>query len=70
MGEGVDLLIEAHLKDVQLADDHMGTRPISYKGVVIAVDSGELGAFIQEFKQAIAAHRHWERESVNDQIPA
>lgn len=29
MGEGVDLLIEAHLKDVQLADDHMGTRPIS-----------------------------------------
>jgi hypothetical protein len=37
---------------------------------VVAKFPGSLKDLMQEFIKAIAMHRHWERETVKDQVPA
>jgi catalase len=68
--EGVKVLEAAHLMDVNLAEENAGRKVVSDKGVVTLRDSRDVQEFTQAFIQAIAHHRHWEREKVADKIPA
>jgi catalase len=68
-GEGVDLLSEAHLVDIELSQVNKKKDLVTDKGVVTS-RNGSLQEFAQAFIKAIAMHRHWERESVKDQVPA
>jgi catalase len=68
-GEGVDLLSEAHLVDIELSQANKKKDLVTDKGVVTS-RNGSLQEFTQEFIKAIAMHRHWERETVKDQVPA
>jgi catalase len=68
-GEGVDLLADAHLIGVELAGTNQEHGVRTDKGVVTSRNSA-LEPFIQEFIKAIAMHRHWERETIKDQVPA
>jgi catalase len=67
VGEGVNLLQAAHLLNTQLAAEK-SKETITDKGVVTS-RSG-MNGFTQKFVEAIAMHRHWERESFTKQIPA
>jgi catalase len=66
---GVDVLAEADVIDVFFADGGEHKMRVD-KGVVTSRGSTSLESFAHEFMQAIAQHRHWERESVKGQIPA
>jgi catalase len=68
-GEGVDLLARSSLNGVQLADNQ-AKKVVSDKGVVSARNGASMKDLASEFIHAIAQHRHWERESVKDEIPA
>jgi catalase len=68
-GEGVDLLNEAHLVDVDLSGANKKKDLVTDKGVVTS-RNGSIKEFTQEFIKAIAMHRHWERETIKDQVPA
>ncbi len=58
-GEGVDLLRDAPLNDARLSDDGL----VAEAGVVtIASDNGELEQFTAAFADAIAQHRHFDRQ--------
>ncbi|WP_418282815.1 catalase [Halorubrum sp. DTA98] len=59
LGEGVDLLESIELPDVEIAEDE-GT--VSDLGVATS-RGGDLDEFATAFVDAIAAHRHWERET-------
>jgi catalase len=81
-GEGVELLAAAHLPEVQLAADG---ETITDKGVVTdrsrrvgksmgerlkeAVGAGESDAFTARFLEALAEHRHWDRDT-KEMVPA
>jgi hypothetical protein len=39
-------------------------------GVVTAQKGIEAAQFLDEFANAIAAHRHWEREGLTGSVPA
>ncbi|MFN7118172.1 MAG: DJ-1/PfpI family protein [Saprospiraceae bacterium] len=67
-GEGVDMLRNVFLKNVQLAVDEQDD-VISHLGVVTVCDNSKLDDFAEAFTRAIAWHRHWEREGV-ESIPA
>ena len=58
LGEGVDLLESIELPGVDIAEDE-GT--VSDLGVVTS-RGGDLDEFATAFVDAIAAHRHWERD--------
>ncbi|ELZ08469.1 catalase [Halovivax asiaticus JCM 14624] len=60
VGEGVDLLDGLDLPDVDLADDGDGT--VSARGVVTTRDDSSLDSVLDAFVDAIAAHRHWDRD--------
>jgi len=64
LGEGVDLLRAAHLDGVDLADAKAAGQVVSSRGVVTAVNGAKPSAFEKDLIQAIAQHRHWERETV------
>jgi catalase len=68
-GEGVDLLTEAHLVDIDLSGANKKKDLVTDKGVVTS-RNGSIKEFTQEFIKAIAMHRHWERETIKDQVPA
>jgi catalase len=70
IGEGVDLLAESSLSGVELADNHSQKDLLTDKGVVTAKNGAGMDDFSSEFIQAIAQHRHWERESIKDEVPA
>jgi catalase len=61
-GEGVELLKAAHLDGVELSDAKPTAKAVVSKGVVTAQSDSNLGSFEKDFVQAIAQHRHWERE--------
>ncbi|ELY66184.1 catalase [Natronococcus jeotgali] len=63
LGEGTELLESVDLPDVDVAGD--GEGPTEPTGVVTCRDDGELDAFLEEFVDAIAEHRHWERDSTD-----
>ena len=64
VGEGVDLLEAVDLPDVELGEDD---GVVADQGVITSRD-GDLEAFVDAFVDAIAAHRHWEREE--KEVPA
>jgi catalase len=67
LAEGVNLLNEAHLVEIDLAGEKT-QGALTDKGVVTARGGSE--DFIKSFVKAVAQHRHWERESVTKQVPA
>ncbi|MDW7732917.1 MAG: catalase [Methanolobus sp.] len=66
-GEGVDLLMSSDIKGIEFAGD--GTDLMSDKGVVTVRSQGDDGGFNKAFIEAIAQHRHWDREK-KMQVPA
>ena len=62
IGEGVDLLQAAHLAGIDLADAKSGGRVVSSHGVVTAQSAAKPTAFEKALIEAIAQHRHWDRE--------
>jgi catalase len=67
-GEGIELLSAANLPDISLARQNGQGEVVSDRGVVTAWMGGG-DAFYQEFIQAIAHHRHWNREQ-KEMVPA
>jgi catalase len=59
--EGVDLLSASNISGVNLGVETDGN-VVADKGVVSAGKTADLGLFIGEFVEAIAQHRHWNRE--------
>ncbi|MGB9928161.1 MAG: DJ-1/PfpI family protein, partial [Methanosarcina sp.] len=71
-GEGIDLFREANLPDIQFAGQEPTDKMIpavSDKGVVTAINKGNTSSFNDAFVDAIANHRHWDREK-KEQVPA
>ena len=66
-GEGADLLRAAQLKGVSLAQSGAGVAV--ERGVVIGRDPTSQREFADRFAEAIAQHRHWDREQ-KEQVPA
>ncbi|WP_255169218.1 catalase [Natrononativus amylolyticus] len=64
LGEGVDLLEAVELPGVDLSDGDL----VSDQGVVTSRDGEDLESFLEAFVDAVAAHRHWEREPA--EVPA
>ncbi len=69
VGAGVAVLKASEIAGVELAEPGAGA-VVSSMGVVTAGDGDALPDFIARFKEAIAQHRHWERASVTDRVPA
>lgn len=70
LGEGVELLEAAYIMDVELAGAGSDGQVIADKGVVTTRNVSDVDGFAGAFKQAIARHRHWEREAFKEQVPA
>jgi catalase len=68
-GEGIDLLMQADVTGVALADQNAQGQPIADMGVVTLRSAVDLNDFTQQFIEAIARHRHWARAQ-KDQVPA
>jgi catalase len=66
-GRGVELLAASQIKGAQF--DTGGNTLISSLGVVSLREAGDLSQFLNEFKNAMAQHRHWMR-SEKDKVPA
>jgi catalase len=67
IADGVELLSATELRGVRLAG---ANGVVSDKGVVTVGANPDLDAFVGQFGRAIAMHRHWDRESLKDQVPA
>ena len=67
LGEGVSFLEVCRLPGVNLPDS--GQDGITNENGIIAGNPGNLDLFNKEFIQAIAQHRHWNRENI-DKVPA
>ena len=63
IGAGVDVVADLDLPGIELATPGSGTA-VSY-GVVTSRDAELPGVFTDQFREAIAAHRHWEREEMS-----
>jgi len=68
-GEGIDLLMETDIKGVTLAPADSKGSVTSDQGVVTVRKAADLSSFKQQFFDAIAKHRHWDREK-KEQVPA
>jgi catalase len=68
-GDGIELLQAANLNEARFAGGQDG-RVLSDMGVVTAQKGIEAAQFLDEFANAIAAHRHWEREGLTGSVPA
>lgn len=68
-GEGVDLLEASQVRGIRLAERN-ARRAVTDQGVVTVRNGGAANSFVRDFIQAIARHRHWEREKVKDKVPA
>jgi catalase len=62
MTEGVELLAGSSIRGVSLAEQNQRGSITSDKGVVTAWGKADLKQFAKSFIDAIAAHRHWDRE--------
>lgn len=68
-GEGIELFKAANLPDIKLAGSRSKNgKVMSDKGVVTA-SNGDMEVFNKSFIDAIAKHRHWDREK-KEQVPA
>ena len=68
-GDGVELFKVADLPDIKFAGPKSADKAVSDKGVVTAVNEGNISSFNDSFIAAIAKHRHWDREK-KEQVPA
>jgi catalase len=68
-GDGVMLLEAADLPDVHVAGPRSEDELVSHRGVVTSQDGMDLGAFSEAFIEAIAQHRHWDRQT-KERVPA
>ncbi|CAN5476571.1 catalase [soil metagenome] len=66
--EGVEFLKECRLSGISLPDTSTIGSTKNDKGVV-AGNPDKLDSFIDEFIEAIAKHRHWDRQNI-DKVPA
>lgn len=62
INEGVDLFDESSIKGVKIADENNKGNVMEDKGVVTARDTSDYSGLAKAFIQAIAKHRHWNRE--------
>ncbi len=69
VGEGIELLHEADLNNVQLAGKKKGQDMVTDQGVVTAATTADPDDFVRDFMRAIAQHRHWDRR-LKDRVPA
>ncbi|MBX2998838.1 MAG: catalase [Caldilineaceae bacterium] len=69
MSEGVALLMEANIEGVIFAGPQTEEELVSNKGVVTSRNGTGSPQFVQSFIDAIAAHRHWDRET-KERVPA
>jgi catalase len=68
-GEGIELFKAANIPDIQFAGKgSKNGKVVSDKGVVTA-SNGDMESFTKSFIDAIAKHRHWDREK-KEQVPA
>ncbi len=66
IGEGIDLILKSDIpENITLSEGEAQ----SDLGVVTARDTSNLDNFVGRFKDAVAQHRHWGRES-KEQVPA
>jgi catalase len=68
-GDGVMLLQAAEIPDLHVAGPQSEDELVSHRGVVTSQDGIDLEAFSQAFVEAIAQHRHWERQT-RERVPA
>jgi catalase len=69
MTDGIDLLRASSIGGVSLAEEGSRGQIVADEGVVTASGSADMEAFTKTFMEAIAKHRHWNRE-VREQVPA
>jgi catalase len=62
-GEGVALIRASSITGVALADAQAQGKPVSDKGVVTIESAKAIADFARELIQAIAQHRHWDRDT-------
>nr|MBA3901636.1 DJ-1/PfpI family protein [Bacteroidota bacterium] len=68
-GEAVELLGMSQMAGVKIASKEEGNKVKTDVGVVTLTDASNLVDFKEEFKKAIAQHRHWMREE-KEMVPA
>ncbi len=66
-GEAVELLAATQIKGVDLAGQDAAL--LSDRGVVTTRKPGQIGELAKAFIDAVARHRHWERD-LKEQVPA
>ena len=66
IGEGVELLRASQLTGVTFSE---GSEPVVDLGVVTLADAAAVSSFNEHFAEAIAQHRHWQREQ-KERVPA
>ena len=67
LGEGIDFLKECRLPGLNLPK--AGSNEITNEKGIVAGNPDNLDLFNNQFIQAIAQHRHWDREDI-DKVPA
>ncbi|MCC7564720.1 MAG: catalase [Methanomicrobiaceae archaeon] len=68
-GEGVDLLTAADLEGVETASPEADGDVLSRQGVVTIRNPKGIDSFNERYIEAIARHRHWDREK-KERVPA
>ena len=69
LGEGIELLLVSSIRGVTLAGAGAPDEVVCDKGVVTARSAPDRRTFIDGLVQAIAAHRHWDRDAAA-RVPA
>jgi catalase len=69
VNEGVNLLNASQIRNAIIAGAENPSLPISSHGVVTVRNAGNLRGFNKSFIQALAQHRHWDREKLAGQVP-
>jgi catalase len=70
LSEGVDFLLASSIRGLTLASPANAGQVVTSRGVVTAWEPVDLDAFIEAFMQAMAQHRHWDRDAVKTPVPA
>lgn len=68
-GEGIELLRASGISGIQFANGESRTEYLSDKGIVTTLNSDDIENFSEAFMEAIAQHRHWNREQ-KEMVPA
>jgi catalase len=68
-GEAVRLFRKATIPGANLAGDD-DKQVVSHMGVVTASSPESLDDFVDQFHKAILQHRHWDRASFKEEVPA